>query len=468
MLLTLRAVLVAIAFTVVAAPLAHAQAPGGGTGKPPIAKPAKPPKKPPKKPLVVPPPPEVVDAGVADAGVEAKDDKKDEKKDEKKSPAAVTVDFTGIRDRARILPIAFDAGELAMSPDGKWIAFSAAVGDDQNVYVYSIDELATEPAVPKQVSATTGRKRALQFSPDSKEVWFLDDGKIIAATIDPVKTRTIGVSAEMDVDFEREKKEAFRQAWTWEGENFFDSKMNGVDWNAIRAEFEPRVAAARNGDEFRRLLSLMVGELNASHLGAAPPAGAFRTTTGRIGVRFDRDEYESHGVLKISEIIPLGPADVAKMKVGEYILAVDGTPVTASTNFDALLDYKFGKRVVLSVAQTGMSAPHDVVLQPINGREEQPLTYRGWVTSNRDYVNRISNGRLGYVHMYDMSWESLQRLFLDLDAENRTHEGVVIDLRDNHGGFVNPYAIDVFARRSYLTMVGRDFPPSPEIGRAHV
>ncbi len=390
------------------------------------------------------------------------EEKKDEKKDEKKTPPAVAIDFAGIRDRARILPIAFDAGALTISPDGKWIAFSATVGDDQNVYVYSIDELATEPAVPKQLSATSGRKSALQFSSDSKEVWFLDDGKIIAATIDPAKTRTIGVSAEMDVDFEREKKEAFRQAWTWEGDNFFDAKMNGVDWNAIRAEFEPRVAAARNGDEFRRLLSLMVGELNASHLGAGAPAGSARTTTGRIGARFDRDEYESHGALKISEITPLGPADVAKMKAGDYILAVDGTPVTASTNFDALLDYKIGKRTVLAVASSADgTGRHDVVLQPISGRAEQPLAYRGWVTANRDYVNRVSNGRLGYVHMYDMSWESLQRLFLDLDAENRAHEGVVIDLRNNHGGFVNPYAIDVFTRRSYLTMIGRDFPPSP-------
>jgi tricorn protease len=389
------------------------------------------------------------------------EEKKDEKSEKKPAPN-VEIDFTGIRDRARILPIAFDTGELTVSPDGKWIAFSANVGDDQNVYVYSIDELSNDPAVPKQLSATSGRKRSLQFSPDSKEVWFLDDGKIIAATIDPAKTRTIGVSAEMDVDFDREKKEAFRQAWTYERDNFFDARMNGADWNAIRAEYEPRVAAARNGEEFRRLLSLMVGELNASHLGAGAPAGSTRNTTGRIGVRFDRDEYENHGALKVSEIIPLAPADVAKIKVGDYIVAVDGTPVTASTNFDALLDYKIGKRTVISVASAADGGgKHDVVIRPINGREEQPLAYRGWVEANRDYVNRISNGRLGYVHMYDMSWESLQRLFLDLDAENRLHDGVVIDLRNNHGGFVNPYAIDVFARRSYLTMIGRDFPPSP-------
>jgi Tol biopolymer transport system component/C-terminal processing protease CtpA/Prc len=397
---------------------------------------------------------------------DAADKEKDKEKD-KKAPPNVEVDFNGIRDRSRILPVAFDIGEETISPDGKWIAFSANVGDDQNIYVYSIDELSTEPASPKQLSATTGRKRALQFSPDSKEVWYLDDGKVMAATIDPVKARGVAVSAEMDVDFEREKNEAFRQAWTYERDNFFDASMNGADWNAVHATFAPRVAAARNGDEFRRLLQLMVGELNASHLGAGPPASAIRTTTGRIGVRFDRAAYDScvttgTGCLKVSEVVPLSPANVAKIKAGDYIVAVDGTPVTASTNFDALLDYRIGKRTVISVASSADGTGRDdVIVRPINGREEQPLTYRAWVNANRDYVNRISNGRLGYVHMYDMGSESLQRLYLDLDAENRAHEGVVIDLRNNHGGFVNPYAIDVFARRSYLTMIGRDFPASP-------
>jgi C-terminal processing protease CtpA/Prc len=59
--------------------------------------------------------------------------------------------------------------------------------------------------------------------------------------------------------------------------------------------------------------------------------------------------------------------------------------------------------------------------------------------------------------MYDMSFGALQQLYLDLDAENRAHDGVVIDIRNNHGGFVNAYAIDVFSRRSYITMTPRDF-----------
>jgi tricorn protease len=85
--------------------------------------------------------------------------------------------------------------------------------------------------------------------------------------------------------------------------------------------------------------------------------------------------------------------------------------------------------------------------------------YRDWVESRRAYVAKISNGRLGYVHMQDMGQGSLNQLYLDLDVENRGKDGVVIDIRNNNGGFVNPYAIDVFARRGYLQFTPRDFSP---------
>lgn len=373
----------------------------------------------------------------------------------KKEPAAVEIDFNGIRDRAQIIPIGHDVDEVTISPDGKWIAYRGQVGDDEQVYVYSIDELASDPATPKQLSSSPARKRALHFSSDDKEVWYLDGGKIAAATIDPARARTIAVSAEMDVDFAREKGEAFAQAYTYLRDNFFDAKMNGVDWPAQRDRIAPYVGAAVSGDEFRRLLLMIIGELNASHTGANPPGDSIRLNTGRIGVRFDRDEYESHGALKVRDVIPLSPADVAKIHAGDYIVAVDGAPIL---NFDESLEYKTGKRTVIAVASSADGAnKHDVLLQPIDNSDERGLTYRAWVNANRDYINRISNGRLGYVHMYDMSFNSLQKLYLDLDAENRSHDGVVIDIRNNHGGFVNAYAIDVFARRSYFTMTPRDF-----------
>ncbi len=131
-----------------------------------------------------------------------------------------------------------------------------------------------------------------------------------------------------------------------------------VDWNAVRAAYAPRVAGARTPDEMRRILSLMVGELNASHLGVNPPAGATTPSTGRLGLRWDPAEYERTGRLRVAEIIPLGPAAVAGgMRVGDYLLEVDGRPVGPQVNLDELLAYKIGRRLALRVATSPRAAP---------------------------------------------------------------------------------------------------------------
>jgi C-terminal processing protease CtpA/Prc len=104
------------------------------------------------------------------------------------------------------------------------------------------------------------------------------------------------------------------------------------------------------------------------------------------------------------------------------------------------------------------AATHDVPVKPVNYATEMELRYRAWVNANRDYVARASGGRLGYVHMPDMSAESLANLYTDLNVTDFDKDGVVVDIRSNEGGFVNAYAIDVFARRPYLRMYPRNMP----------
>jgi len=382
----------------------------------------------------------------------------------KPTPKPVEIDFDQIRRRLSLLPVGIDVGYQTISPDGKWVLMIARVANQLNLYVFPLDELSKEPLVAKQLTSTAGAKRAAQFSPDSKEVYFLEQGRINIITLDNRQTRPLAVAAEMDVDFAREKLEVFRQAWTYMRDNFYDAKFHGANWDKVWAEFQPLVAGARTPDEMREVISLMLGELNASHSGIFPPGAppAPPPAIGRLGVRFDRTEFENARALRISHVIPLTPAALAKLKPGDYVVAVDGTPIGAHTNLDELLNFKINRRVVLAIASSaGGNGKREVVVRPINIGTEKGLLYREWVEDNRSYVSRISGGRLGYAHIRDMSSAALSQFYVDLDAENQQHEGVVIDIRNNNGGFVNVYAIDVLARRSYFNMTPRGFATAP-------
>jgi C-terminal processing protease CtpA/Prc len=207
-------------------------------------------------------------------------------------------------------------------------------------------------------------------------------------------------------------------------------------------------------------MSLMIGDLNASHLGisgqAPPPA------IGRLGLEFNRTEIETRGAFLVTNVVPLGPAAVTgKLHTGDRLVSVDGRRLDRGVNLDELLANTIDRRVVLSVIPRGAANPIDVVVRPTNQATEKSLLYRQWVEQNREYVLKVSGGRLGYVHMLSMSAAALDQLYLDLDTENHARDGVVVDIRNNNGGFVNAYAIDVFTRQPYLKMASRGLSEMP-------
>jgi len=378
----------------------------------------------------------------------------------------VEIDFEDIKSRITMLPVGLNVAQPQISPDGKMLLFTANVGGQTNLYLYPLDEAPAggrggrggadgNARGPRQLTSTPGQKSHVHFTQDSREVFYLEAGRVQSITIDNRTTKAVNVNAEMDVDFHKEKTAVFEEAWAGQRDGFYDPNFHGVDWNAVRKTYAPLIEGAQTPDEMRAILRLMIGELNSSHSGISAPAAAGqgglpRAVTGQLGLTFDRAEYEKSGKLKITEVLPHSPAALAKIQVSEELRAIDGKALGAGVSVDELLQHKVDKRVALDVSG------REVIVRPVGSLVDQ--TYRKWVEDNRAYVAKISNGKLGYVHMRDMSDQALTQLYLDLDAENRTKSGVVIDIRNNNGGFVNAYALDVLSRQPYMTMTNRGGP----------
>ncbi len=376
------------------------------------------------------------------------------------APAHETkIDFNDIRERVSFVQTGLDVNRVAVTPDSKTLVLVAVAAGQENLYAFSIDETSTDEQVAKQLTSSAGRKAGVAIMPDGKSVIYLDAGRAFVADVGGKGAKPLPLAAELDVNFAHDKPVVFAQAWSTLDRWYADPSFHGANWNAVRQQYEPYALAARTPQEFYRVLSLMIGELNSSHSGTRPPStpGVPRFTTGRLAVDWDVAEYERSGRLRIAAVVPLGPAVVAgHLAAGDVVLAVDGRSIDRTTDVDELLDNRIGKRTELRIAPHGdAAAARTVIVQPVDQPTEEQLRYRAWVASRRAYVERLSGGRLGYVHIYDMGQDSLAKFYADLDVQNRQKAGVVVDIRNNEGGFVDPYAVDVLTRREYLTFKSR-------------
>ena len=375
----------------------------------------------------------------------------------KKKPEPVKIVFEGIRDRLTLLPLGLNAEEPVISSDGKTMLFGARVANQVALYTYSLDELSKEPPVARQLTSTPGRKSNYAFTPDGKEVFYLENGSVKSITVETRMPKSIAVSARMEVDFDAEKKVVFDEAWETLNRRFYDAKFNGHDWQKLHEEWDPYIAGVRTPDELRRDINLLIGELNSSHSGINRgmdrESGPQPLQVGNLGLRFDREAYEVGKGLVVREVIALGPAAIeGTIKPGDRLLSVNGKDI-GTKNLDAMLEDTVGKRVVLGVETHGKT--RDAVVRPVSTVAAVGLLYRQWVEERRALVDRVSDGKIGYVHIPDMSDASLQQLYLDLDAQNEAKQGVVVDVRNNNGGYINGYALDVFTRQNYLMMTER-------------
>ncbi len=261
---------------------------------------------------------------------------------------------------------------------------------------------------------------------------------------------------KMLVDPPREWKQQFVDGWRILRDWFYEPGVHGgIDrWNAIRTRYEPLVAYAATRQDLDYLFQELVGEVNSGHVyvqqGDEPRIE--RTPGGLLGAEFAAD---ASGYFRITKIFaganwdernrsPLTENGVG-VREGEFLLAVDGVDARSVKNVYQLLQDKGGRDVVLRVgAKPDAAAGRDVRVKTLTS--ELALRYADWVASRRALVDRLSGGRIGYIHVPNTAVEGNRELFKGMLAYAHK-DALILDDRYNGGGFIPDRMIELVARK---------------------
>ena len=378
--------------------------------------------------------------------------KSEEVKPEKDSSAVkeIVIDWDHLTDRkSRLTLYTSPASDWVLSKDGEKLYFLTSFDKGNDLWV---TENRTKET--KLLSKLGLRNASMEISSDGKFIFILAEGKAMKVEIDGGKSETLKVSGEMVLKQADERKYIFDHAWRQFKEKFYVQNMHGVDWNDYYREYKKFLPFINNNYDFAEMLSEMLGEMNASHTGCRygfnMPGG---DQTSYLGMFYDYD-YTGNG-LKVAEVIRGGPVDKAssKIKTGVIIEKIDGLPITDSLDYYQLLNRKTGKPTLLSVFDPVSRIRWDETAKPITGGQENELLYKRWVDNRRDEVTRLSDGKIGYIHVRSMDDASMRTVFEEALGRNLEKDAIIIDTRFNGGGNIHEQLSDFLSGKKYCDII---------------
>ena len=377
------------------------------------------------------------------AGLSKKEDVK-ESSDKKAEIKEIVMEFDGIEDRIiRLTPTSATLGSATLSKDGDFLYYQASYEGGMNLWKYDIKE-----GNPSKIGSARGR---MLWDSKFKNLYVL--GSTFSKMKDGAKNlEKIAVKTELKMDRVAEREYMFNHVYRQEKERFYNEKMHGVNWEMLTSAYRKFLPYIHNNYDFAELLSEYLGELNVSHTGSGyrVPGSPNSVSTANLGVFFDLDWKEDG--LKVSEIIEKGPFDKAssKLEAGDVIVSIDGNTIKAGEDYYPLLDRKVGKRVSLTVMKPS-GEQINIVTVPVSESVISDLLYDRWVKQNAEKVQKLSNGRLGYVHIKGMNDASFRTVYSDILGRYNHCEGIVIDTRFNGGGRLHEDIEVLFSGEKYLT-----------------
>jgi len=363
---------------------------------------------------------------------EAKSDdkKKKDKKDEKKEVKSVKFELEDVeRRKARLTIHSSKLSDAVLSKDGEKLYYLTKFEKGLNLWETEIRTKST-----KMLIALDAKSGSLQWDAKKEQLFLLSDGSISKVDVATSKTEPVKVKAEMVLDADAERKYMFNHIWLRTNGIFYTSNFHGIDWKAMRTEYEKYLPHIGNGFEFSEMVSEMLGELNVSHAGGRFSANIENgDQTASLGVFIDYD-YKGDG-LKITEVIKGGPLDKAGFDIqpGTIIEKINGVTIGESTDAAFYLNRIAGNFTLLDIVDE-KGKRKQLTVKPISLRVENGLLYDRWVKNNEKEVLAKSNGTLGYVHIPGMSDGPYRTIYEEMLGKFNDKKGVIVDTRFNGGG----------------------------------
>lgn len=372
---------------------------------------------------------------------------------------SATADLTLFRASARPVQVAGTGGFAQMTIRGGSLFYRAVplagIGGDlpgQTSALRSFDldtnsdHLVSEGASSFAMAATATATAALVARKGAFSIVSLD-------TAHPDEHNLVIEGLRMTIDPPAERREMLDQAWRFDRDLFWDPDMNGVDWSEMRRRYLPLARQARSHDDMIYVLGEFQGELSTSHMfvgGGDDEDSRPRETTALLGVDFALDAasrryrmariYRGDGSRERFRA-PLGdPAsDVLE---GDFLLAVNDTPLLAPEDPYRLLKNLHGS-VRLTVAHSSTDPGRTVVVDPL--ADEAEIRKLAWIARDRATVDRLGGGSVGYLYLSDFD-ELGSEDFLRQYYQQTGMAALIIDDRDNRGGFTSQWVLDLLHR----------------------
>jgi len=402
---------------------------------------------------------------------EKKDEKKEEKKEEKTAPA-VKLDLDGITGRvAEVTPVS--GNYRSLTSVGNKLYYMKRVRSQQGTSfaMFDFEKLKeTDLGDINGFEISADQKKILVGQNNSYAILDLPSSKI------EIKERLNLSDMKINLDRKLEWNQIFNESWRQMRDFFYAPNLHSVDWAKMKERYGALLPYVNHRADLTYIIGEMIAELNVGHayVGGGDYPKADRIRLGLLGAELSRDEkskfYRIDKILKgenwegtlRSPLTDIG----VDVKEGDYILEVNGKPTSGMNNIYEALINQGKKQVTLTVnGKPDLNGSRKTVVIPVT--DEHSLYYLNWVEGNIEKINKATDGRVGYIHIPDMSLEGLNQ-FVKYFYPQLKKEALIIDVRGNGGGFVSPMIAERLQREFTMVTIARNSIPGTDPTGMHL